>query len=67
MSMVLEAEELISLIDRVFLPRSGEGRMGFLVDLPDETVPDDENWRDRRNLVREWVEALESLANCPYS
>ena len=54
----LTGEELVALVRRVFRPQASEKALAVLVDLPDETVPDNPDWHARREIARGWVEEL---------
>lgn len=56
----LNNSELKSLIRSVFSLRPQDGRLGILVDFPDEKVPDNEDWRARRSIARDWCNVLQS-------
>jgi leucyl aminopeptidase (aminopeptidase T) len=56
----LTAEELTSLIHRVFEPRAGEGLLAVMVDLPDQALEDNDDWRQRRAIAADWVKRLSS-------
>jgi hypothetical protein len=56
----LTAEELTTLVRRVFQPGEADRSLAFLVDLPDGVVPDNEGWRSRRDLAASWAETLAS-------
>ncbi len=58
MSEKMMGPELVALVQRVFEPGPGDRAMALLVDLPDATVGDDPAWSARREIAREWVEAL---------
>ncbi len=58
----LTATELKELIVSVFSPRESDERLIILADVPDEIVPDNEKWRIRRKLARDWTEKLASVA-----
>ena len=60
--MNLSTEELLNLVTRVFKPRSEDKALAFLIDFPDEAVPDDANWADRRALALDWYEKLHPVA-----
>ncbi len=63
MSEKLTREELLRLIDLVFRPGAEDRSLAFLVDLPDEDVPDHAAWRARREMVAGWHRDL--LASGP--
>lgn len=54
----LSAEELIALIQRVFNPRPEDTALAILVDLPDDELPDNPNWHERRRLAAGWAQQL---------
>ena len=56
--MNLSTDELVNLVDRVFKPGPEDRALAILIDFPDEAVPDDPNWADRRNLALDWYEKL---------
>ena len=51
----LSANELVSLVKRVFQPREKETGIAILVDLPDAQVPDTVEWATRREIAAEWL------------
>ena len=54
----LSAEELTALVQRVFQPGSDDRALAVLVDLPDDEVPDNPRWRERRALAAGWAREL---------
>jgi len=54
----ITALELAALVSRVFQPTPEDTRLGIMVDLPDEKVPDDAGWQARRAIAAEWAELL---------
>jgi hypothetical protein len=54
----MNAAELSALVARVFQPTAEDTRLGIMVDLPDEKVPDDAAWRARREIAAEWAALL---------
>lgn len=58
MNQKLSARELSDLVTRVFSPTETDTRLAFLVDLPDEALPDHAEWRERRRMTRDWIVAL---------
>jgi hypothetical protein len=52
--------QLSAVLQTVFAPQSGERDLIFLVDLPDEQMPDTGNWVDRRRIAVEWFSMLRS-------
>lgn len=59
--MTLSTQELINLVQRVFKPKAEDKALAFLIDFPDQRVPDDANWKDRRELAMDWFERLHSV------
>jgi hypothetical protein len=58
----LEAEELLQLIERVFRPGPDDCTLAVLVDLPDDALPDNDDWAARRSIAAGWVRELRSTA-----
>lgn len=54
----LTSEELINLVRRVFEPGEVDRSLAVIVDLPDDEVPDNPRWRNRRALAAAWVRDL---------
>ncbi len=54
MGETLTKKELLRLVDLVFRPGAEDRSLAFLVDLPDEQVPDNPLWRARREMVAGW-------------
>ena len=54
----LTAEELTALVRRVFELRTEDKALAFIVDLPDDQVPDNPEWKARRELAAGWVDEL---------
>jgi hypothetical protein len=54
----LTADELTSLVRRVFLPGPDDRALAILVDLPDDEFPDNPDWRERRQMAAGWVHEL---------
>lgn len=55
----LEADELVTLVRRVFAPRQEDLALAVLVDLPDGALPDHDAWRARRRMAASWAESLD--------
>lgn len=71
----LAFEQLHALLDSVFALAEREAGLAILVDLPDERVPDEPAWLERRRMAAEWYQALAAertrlpfaeLAYCTY-
>ena len=58
MPETMTAAELSALVARVFQPTPEDGRLGIMVDLPDERVSDDAAWAARRAIAAEWASFL---------
>jgi len=54
MTQTLDTAELIRLVRKVFRPGPDDRTMALLFDLPDERLPDTEEWAARRALVVDW-------------
>jgi hypothetical protein len=54
----LTADELVSLVSRVFQPREEDRALAVIVDLPDDEVGDNPQWKERRALAAGWVREL---------
>jgi len=54
MGETLTKKELLRLVELVFRPGAEDRSLAFLVDLPDEQVPDNPLWRARREMVAGW-------------
>lgn len=54
----LSQTELQKLIRSVFSLRSEDKNLAILVDVPDQTVPDNADWRRRRELAADWHQKL---------
>jgi hypothetical protein len=54
----LTAKELTNLVKRVFGPRPEDRALAVIVDMPDDVVPDTQQWRERRALAAGWVREL---------
>lgn len=62
MTNALTASELAALVQRVFVPTPEDRLLGVMIDLPDERVPDDPAWAERRAIAAEWVRLLQEMA-----
>jgi hypothetical protein len=54
----LKADELIAMIRRVFEPTDEDTALAVLVDLPDDVLPDNDDWALRRSIAAGWVREL---------
>ncbi len=54
----LSAQELTALVTRVFEPRANDRALAVITDLPDQLVPDNPDWCQRRELAASWVKEL---------
>lgn len=57
----LSATDLKQLIKTAFPEQAGDKKLALLVDVPDETIPDDDAWRTRRGMARSWYLAFKSV------
>jgi len=56
----LTASDWIPLIHNVFAPVSGaDPGLAFLIDVPDDAVPDNPDWKDRREMTADWARSLQ--------
>jgi hypothetical protein len=55
----LTADELLALLGRVFAPTDEDRSVAILVDLPDEALADNPDWRARRQIAAGWATALD--------
>jgi hypothetical protein len=55
MSGHLSGDELVALVQRVFVPQPGEKGLAILADLPDADVPDNVDWKARREMALDWA------------
>lgn len=51
---MLTQAELRNLFETVFKPRPTDRTLTILVDVPNTPVPDDDEWRERRELAYDW-------------
>jgi hypothetical protein len=58
MSESLTSSELGRLVQRVFQPTESDRGLAIIVDLPDDALPDNPEWAERRRLAVQWHEAL---------
>ncbi|HEX9973361.1 MAG TPA: hypothetical protein VGD14_14910, partial [bacterium] len=63
MSQNLTHEDLRNLIQSVFSPRSEDKNLAIIVDVPDDKVADNEDWRKRRELAADWHQKLAAIKN----
>ncbi len=57
---ILNADELMAMIQRVFEPKTEDSTVAVLVDLPDSELPDNDAWALRREIAAGWVRELEN-------
>ncbi len=62
MPHTLNTEELVALVTRVFKPQKDDKAIAILADLPDNTSPDTEAWRERREMAADWALKLDAAA-----
>lgn len=56
----MNREEKLKLFKDVFSPKTGE-KILFLVDTPHDDIKDNEKWKDRREMAKEWYETFKEL------
>jgi hypothetical protein len=61
MKDTLDARELKALIESVFSLSKEDHHLLFIVDIPDDTLPDTEPWRVRRGLAEDWCRELDGI------
>lgn len=54
----LGSEELVNLVKSVFPGTPLGGDLILIMDVPDRRVPDNEDWKARRQMVLEWADLL---------
>ncbi|MCI0495851.1 hypothetical protein L0Z72_12675 [candidate division KSB1 bacterium] len=63
MDQNLTRNDLKNLIQSVFSPRTEDKNLAIIVDVPDDKVADNEDWRKRRELAFDWHQKLQSAKN----
>ncbi|HPF71831.1 MAG TPA: hypothetical protein PLQ13_14250 [Candidatus Krumholzibacteria bacterium] len=58
MAEILTATELRQLVARVFQPRPADRGLAIIVDVPDDRLPDNPDWAERRAMAAGWARAL---------
>ena len=58
----LSPQDLKLLVSSAFPRREGDHALAILVDVPDDRVPDNDRWRERRRIARQWLESLHVVA-----
>lgn len=61
MEKQLDAKELKKLVQSVFSLTEGDHHLLFIVDVPDNRLPDTELWLTRRTLAEEWCRELSTI------
>ena len=57
----LQAQELKTLVQSVFSLNQDDHHLLFIVDVPDDKLPDNELWRIRRGLAQGWYKELDAV------
>ena len=60
--MNLSIDQMQDLIIKVFQPGSNDKNLLIIVDVPNEKVPDKNDWHDRRKIATEWLNLLRESA-----
>jgi leucyl aminopeptidase (aminopeptidase T) len=58
----LTKDELITLVRRVFGSQPGDRNLAVICDLPDQELPDNAEWRARRDMAADWAAKLQEGA-----
>jgi len=59
----LSTSDIKNLIRSVFSLRHEDKNLAIIVDVPDEKVPDNEDWQKRRELAADWHQKLAKVKN----
>lgn len=59
----LSTSDIKNLIRSVFSLRSNDRNLAIIVDVPDEKVADNEDWKKRRELAADWHQKLTKVKN----
>lgn len=59
----LSKEDLIRLIETVFLPQTEDKALAVLIDIPDSSKQDNTAWKRRRLMAGDWIEKLSQSKN----
>ena len=57
----LDPTELANLLRRVFRPREADRSLALMCDLPDDSLPDNPEWADRRAMLAGWAASLAGM------
>ncbi|KYK28958.1 hypothetical protein AYK20_09870 [Thermoplasmatales archaeon SG8-52-1] len=56
----LQLNEKLKMFEEVFAPKSGE-KILILVDIPHNNIHDNETWKKRREMAKEWYESFKEM------
>jgi leucyl aminopeptidase (aminopeptidase T) len=56
----MQVEEKLKMFEDVFAPKSGE-KVLFLVDIPHNDIHDNQIWKKRREMAKEWYESFKEM------
>lgn len=59
MAEKLSGPDLVQLVRRVFAPGPRDSGLAIMVDVPDEALPDNADWSERRAMAAEWATLLD--------
>ena len=59
----LTTADIKNLIRSVFSLRPEDKNLAIIVDVPDDQVPDNEDWKKRRELAGDWYQKLVKVKN----
>ena len=61
MAADLSPQDLKLLVSSAFPRRASDRALAILVDVPDDRVPDNDRWRERRRMAQQWSKALATV------
>ena len=63
MRETLSSDEVKNLIQSVFSLKPEDKKLAIIVDVPDERIPDNEKWMQRREIAADWHRKLLAVKN----
>lgn len=61
MKEMLSTTDIKNLIRSVFSLRPEDKKLAIIVDVPDEKIPDNDDWKNRRELAADWHQKLTTV------
>jgi hypothetical protein len=58
----MKEEDKIKMFNDVFAPKKGE-KLLLIIDKPHNNIKDNEKWKDRREMAKEWYETLTNMGD----